>query len=72
MADIHANREALEACLAHAESRRTERIVFLGDYVNYGADPDWVVGTIMDLVAKGGPPRSSGTTTRRPLRRPRR
>ena len=53
MADIHANREALEACLAHAESLRTERIVFLGDYVNYGADPDWVVGTIMDLVAKG-------------------
>jgi len=53
MADIHANREAFEACLAHAASLRVERIVFLGDYVNYGADPDWVVGAIMDRVAKG-------------------
>jgi diadenosine tetraphosphatase ApaH/serine/threonine PP2A family protein phosphatase len=53
MADIHANREAFEACLADADSRRAERLVLLGDYVNYGADPDWVVGTIMDRVAKG-------------------
>jgi diadenosine tetraphosphatase ApaH/serine/threonine PP2A family protein phosphatase len=53
MADIHANREAFEACLADAAARRAERIVFLGDYVNYGADPEWVVGTIMDRVAKG-------------------
>ena len=53
MADIHANREAFEACLADAESRRAERFVLLGDYVNYGADPEWVVATIMDRVAKG-------------------
>jgi len=53
MADIHANREAFEACLADAEAHRAERIVFLGDYVNYGADPDWVVGAIMDRVRKG-------------------
>ncbi len=53
MADIHANREAFEACLADADARRAERLVLLGDYVNYGADPDWVVGTIMDRVAKG-------------------
>lgn len=53
MADIHANREAFEACLADADARHAERLVFLGDYVNYGADPDWVVGTIMDRVAKG-------------------
>lgn len=53
MADIHANREAFEACLAHAETQRAERLVLLGDYVNYGADPEWVVGTIMDRVAKG-------------------
>ena len=53
MADIHANREAFEACLADAEAKRAERIVFLGDYVNYGADPEWVVGVIMDRVARG-------------------
>ncbi len=53
MADVHANREALEACLADAEAADAERIVFLGDYVNYGADPDWVVRTIMGLVASG-------------------
>ncbi|HQQ76040.1 MAG TPA: metallophosphoesterase family protein [Thermoanaerobaculia bacterium] len=53
MADIHANREAFEACLADAAARRAERLVLLGDYVNYGADPDWVVGAIMDRVAKG-------------------
>ncbi len=53
MADIHANREAFEACLADAAARRAERLVFLGDYVNYGADPDWVVSKIMDFVAKG-------------------
>jgi diadenosine tetraphosphatase ApaH/serine/threonine PP2A family protein phosphatase len=53
MADIHANREAFEACLVDAELQRAERLVLLGDYVNYGADPGWVVGTIMDRVAKG-------------------
>ncbi len=54
MADVHANREALEACLAHASARRVERCIFLGDYVGYGADPEWVVETIMGHVAKGG------------------
>ena len=53
LADVHANREALEAVLGSARDRGAERHVFLGDYVGYGADPEWVVGTIMDLVAKG-------------------
>jgi diadenosine tetraphosphatase ApaH/serine/threonine PP2A family protein phosphatase len=53
MADLHANREALEACFDDAEAQRAERFVFLGDYVNYGADPDWVVGAVMDRVRKG-------------------
>ncbi len=51
--DIHANRQAFEACLAHARERRAERIVLLGDYVGYGADPAWTVTTVMDLVDKG-------------------
>jgi len=52
-ADIHANREAFEACLAHARVHRAQHWVFLGDHVNYGADPEWVVGTIMDYVSAG-------------------
>lgn len=54
MADIHANRHAFEACLAHAQGHKVQRLVFLGDYVGYGADPVWAVDTVMDLVARGG------------------
>lgn len=53
-ADIHANREALEACLAHAEELRADRYVFLGDLVGYGADPGWVIDTVREKVAAGG------------------
>jgi len=52
-ADIHANRQALAACLDDARSRGAERIVCLGDYVGYGADPEWVVETVMGLVDGG-------------------
>ena len=52
--DIHANREALTACLAHATASGAERLVFLGDLVGYGADPVWVVETVAELCAKGG------------------
>lgn len=54
MADIHANREAFEACLVDAREQGADRLVFLGDYVNYGADPEWVVTTLMEHVARGG------------------
>ena len=54
MADVHANLEALEACLAHARERDAQRFVFLGDHVGYGADPAAVVETIMGLVRRGG------------------
>ena len=64
MADIHANREAFEACLADAEAKHAERIVFLGDYVNYGADPEWVVGVDHGSRREGpSPSRSRATTT---------
>ncbi|QDL96565.1 metallophosphoesterase family protein [Rhodopseudomonas palustris] len=52
-ADIHANRPAFTACLADARAHGAERIVLLGDYVGYGADPDWSVSTVRDLVADG-------------------
>ncbi len=53
LADIHANREALEGCLAHARARHAERWMFLGDHVGYGADPEWVVETIREYVSAG-------------------
>lgn len=42
VSDIHANREALEAVLAHARGLY-DRIVCLGDLAGYGADPNFVV-----------------------------
>lgn len=53
MSDMHANREAFSACLAHAAARPVDRYVFLGDYVGYGADPAWVLDQVMDHVARG-------------------
>jgi diadenosine tetraphosphatase ApaH/serine/threonine PP2A family protein phosphatase len=52
-ADIHANRQAFAACLEAARARGAERLICLGDIVGYGADPEWAVDTVMDLVAKG-------------------
>ncbi|HML12868.1 MAG TPA: metallophosphoesterase family protein [Xanthobacteraceae bacterium] len=52
-ADIHANRQAFAACLAQARDFGAERMVFLGDYVGYGGDPEWAVATVMELVDKG-------------------
>ena len=52
-ADIHANRQAFSACLDQARAQGAQRIVLLGDYVGYGADPDWAVTTVMDLVEQG-------------------
>jgi diadenosine tetraphosphatase ApaH/serine/threonine PP2A family protein phosphatase len=53
LTDLHANREAVEACLAHAEGQRVDQYAFTGDFVGYGADPAWVVRTVMDYVARG-------------------
>ena len=52
-ADIHANRQAFSACLDQARDRGAQRFVLLGDYVGYGADPEWAVETVMDLVDRG-------------------
>jgi diadenosine tetraphosphatase ApaH/serine/threonine PP2A family protein phosphatase len=52
-ADIHANREALDACLAEARVQGAERFVFLGDLVGYGADPGYVVDLVAQCRAEG-------------------
>jgi diadenosine tetraphosphatase ApaH/serine/threonine PP2A family protein phosphatase len=51
--DVHGNREAFDACLAHAERQRVGRHVFLGDLVGYGADPVYVVDRVAELSARG-------------------
>lgn len=53
LSDIHANREALEACLAAVARDGVDRIVLLGDIVGYGADPEWCVDTARRLIEDG-------------------
>lgn len=52
-ADLHANRQAFAACLALARRRGAAGVICLGDYVGYGADPEWTVDTVMELVSGG-------------------
>lgn len=49
LTDIHANLEALDACLADARARGFENTLVLGDLVGYGADPNAVIERIQDL-----------------------
>lgn len=53
LSDVHANLEALEACLAHARAQGVTRHAFLGDLVGYGADPAAVIETVQRHVAAG-------------------
>src|SRR3954451_6759193 len=53
LADIHANLEAFEACLAHARGHGATRFALLGDLVGYGADPGPVVERAAALAADG-------------------
>lgn len=53
MADLHANRLALEACLTHARAFAPDRLVFLGDFVGYGPEPAEVLDCVMAEVDRG-------------------
>ncbi|HSY49218.1 MAG TPA: metallophosphoesterase family protein [Thermoanaerobaculia bacterium] len=53
LSDLHANLEAVQACLRHSTERGAERFAFLGDLVGYGADPEAVVDIVADHVARG-------------------
>jgi predicted phosphodiesterase len=50
LTDIHANLEALEACIADATPRVFEQTLVLGDLVGYGGDPNAVVERIQGLA----------------------
>jgi diadenosine tetraphosphatase ApaH/serine/threonine PP2A family protein phosphatase len=49
LTDIHANLEALDACLADGRARGYDRVLVLGDLVGYGADPNAVVDRVQAL-----------------------
>lgn len=53
MSDIHANLQAFEACLEHAQAQGATRFALLGDLVGYGADPAAVVQRVMELKDGG-------------------
>ena len=53
LSDIHANREAFEACLDAVASHGADRIVLLGDIVGYGADPEWCLDKARRLIEDG-------------------
>ena len=52
LADSHANRQAIEACLAYLADQRIDRIIYLGDVLGYGADPHWVQDKVRDHIAR--------------------
>src|SRR6266849_10049158 len=49
LTDIHANLEALDACLADARRRACDATLVLGGLVGYGADPNAVVSRVQAL-----------------------
>jgi diadenosine tetraphosphatase ApaH/serine/threonine PP2A family protein phosphatase len=49
LTDIHANLEALDACIGHARVRGFDRTLVLGDLVGYGADPNAVIERVQAL-----------------------
>jgi diadenosine tetraphosphatase ApaH/serine/threonine PP2A family protein phosphatase len=53
LADLHANRQALDACIGDARALGATQFAFLGDLVGYGADPAAAVQTVMDFAAQG-------------------
>lgn len=53
ISDLHANRQALTACLEHGRTRHIDQWAVLGDLVGYGADPVWVVEQVMTMAEEG-------------------
>jgi len=53
LADLHANRHALQACLADAHARGAQQYAFLGDLVGYGAEPAAVLDIVMAMAREG-------------------
>lgn len=53
LSDVHANRDALDACMRHARGRGAQRFAFLGDLIGYGADAADVVERVATEAGQG-------------------
>lgn len=53
LSDIHANLEALRACLAHARAQGVSAYAFLGDLVGYHADPVACLDLVREYASRG-------------------
>ena len=49
LSDIHSNDEALAAVLARVRRKKYDRVVVLGDFVGYGANPNQVIDRVRKL-----------------------
>ncbi len=49
LSDIHSNDEALAAVLARVRRKKFDKVVILGDFVGYGANPNRVVDRIRQI-----------------------
>lgn len=49
LSDIHANHLALDAVMVHANRKRWDKVLFLGDAVGYYTHPNEVINTLRDL-----------------------
>ena len=54
LSDIHSNREALLAVLSFVRRKRWDKVVFLGDIVGYGANPNQTVDVLRKLKPLAG------------------
>jgi len=48
--DVHSNWEALEAVLSYLEKIKYNKVVFLGDFVGYGANPNECLSLLKEIV----------------------
>ncbi|HTR02627.1 MAG TPA: metallophosphoesterase family protein [Thermoanaerobaculia bacterium] len=49
LSDIHSNDDALAAVLSRVRRKRFDRVVVLGDFVGYGANPNQVIDRIREI-----------------------
>jgi putative phosphoesterase len=49
VSDIHSNDEALSAVLARVRRKKFDKVVLLGDFVGYGANPNKVIERVRNL-----------------------
>ncbi len=52
IADVHANLKALEAALKDIKKRKIESILFLGDAVGYGPNPNECIEALQEIVSE--------------------